>query len=41
MDEKDEEEIVVITVIMRYDRLVYLRLIVINIDKYVHHSRIR
>ncbi len=37
MDEKDEEEVVVVTVVMRYDSSVYLRLTATDVDKYVYH----
>jgi hypothetical protein len=32
MDEKDEEEVVVVTVVMRYDSSAYLRLTVTDVD---------
>jgi hypothetical protein len=42
VDEKDEKEIViVITVVMRYDSLAYLRLTVIDVDKYAYYPRTR
>jgi hypothetical protein len=41
MDEKDEKEVMVVTVIMRYDSSAYLRLTATDIDKYAYYSRTR
>jgi hypothetical protein len=41
VDEKDEEKVVVVAVVMRYDNSVYLRLTATDVDKYVHHPRTR
>jgi hypothetical protein len=41
MDEKDEKEVMVVTVIMHYDSSAYLRLTATDIDKYAYYSRTR
>jgi hypothetical protein len=35
VDEEDEEKIVVVTVMMRYDSSAYLRLIIIDVDMHI------
>jgi hypothetical protein len=41
MDEKNEKEIIMVTIIMRYDNSAYLRLTTTDVDKYTHHPRTR
>jgi hypothetical protein len=38
VDEKDEKEVVVVTMVIRYDSSAYLRLTATDVDKYAYRT---